>query len=213
MRNKQNKTVMRIGRIDTFSMQALDRAPEERIGCPNWPEYPYTPDVRFAMLHDGEHLFLKFIVNEMSTAISTLADNTPVCGDSCVELFIAPDERGYYNFEFNAAGTLLTGYRLPGQSAERAPMELLNQVIRIPSLPRQILSEQSVGPWELTLILPKTIFFRHRIETLAGMHMKGNLYKCGDRLTIPHYLSWQPIRTERPTFHRPEFFSDLFFAE
>ncbi|MBO7233161.1 MAG: hypothetical protein J6V16_08435, partial [Bacteroidales bacterium] len=26
----------------------------------------------------------------------------------------------------------------------------------------------------------------------------------------PHYLSWQPINTEKPDFHRPEFFGTLY---
>ena len=34
-----------------------------------------------------------------------------------------------------------------------------------------------------------------------------NLYKCGDNLSHPHFLSWQPIDTPQPDFHRPEFFA------
>ena len=203
---------MKIERIATFSSQALDDAPKERIACLNWPEeFPYAPDVRFSMLHDGEHLFLKFFVNEAVTAALALTDNTPVCNDSCVELFIAPDDEGYYNFECNATGTLLTGYRHPGEKAERAPKEVLAQVPRIPSLPRQVIPEQHIAPWELTLILPKGLFFRHQIETFSGLRMRANLYKCGDGLSRPHYLSWQPIRTERPSFHQPDFFGELLF--
>ncbi|MBR3471266.1 MAG: hypothetical protein IKH22_01600, partial [Prevotella sp.] len=39
------------------------------------------------------------------------------------------------------------------------------------------------------------------------------VYKCGDCLSVPHYLSLFPITTERPDFHRPEFFQDIVFAE
>lgn len=197
--------------VERIELSIPDNAPKERIACLNWPEYPYAPDVRFVMRHNGEHLFLKFFVDEATTAALAITDNTPVCGDSCVELFIAPDDEGYYNFECNAIGTLLTGYRRPGGKAERAPAQLLEQVIRIPSLPRQVIPEQHTGPWELTLILPKSLFFRHRIETFSGLRMRANLYKCGDGLSRPHYLSWQPIRTEHPSFHQPGFFGELLF--
>lgn len=40
-----------------------------------------------------------------------------------------------------------------------------------------------------------------------------NLFKCGDELSHPHFLSWQPIRTEKPDFHRPEFFAQVRFGE
>lgn len=42
--------------------------------------------------------------------------------------------------------------------------------------------------------------------------MKANFYKCGDGLTVPHYLSWSPIVTEKPDFHRPEFFNQIKLA-
>ena len=45
----------------------------------------------------------------------------------------------------------------------------------------------------------------HKPEKLLG-----NFYKCGDATEMPHYLSWNPIQTERPDFHRPEFFGELY---
>ena len=40
-----------------------------------------------------------------------------------------------------------------------------------------------------------------------------NLYKCGYNLSHPHFLSWRPIRTEKPYFHRPEFFGEVTFEK
>lgn len=73
--------------------------------------------------------------------------------------------------------------------------------------------EERVGEctWELALVIPATAFFRHHIDTLDGRVMKGNFYKCGDMLQTPHYLSWSPIRLERPQFHCPQFFGTLRF--
>ena len=36
--------------------------------------------------------------------------------------------------------------------------------------------------------------------------MKGNVYKCGDMLPHPHFLSFFPIHLPKPDFHRPDFF-------
>jgi hypothetical protein len=39
--------------------------------------------------------------------------------------------------------------------------------------------------------------------------LRANLYKCGDLLRTPHYLSWSPIEAAKPDFHRPEQFGTL----
>ena len=41
--------------------------------------------------------------------------------------------------------------------------------------------------------------------------LRGNIYKCGDRTAHPHYLSWAPIGTPSPDFHRPEYFGEVLF--
>lgn len=39
----------------------------------------------------------------------------------------------------------------------------------------------------------------------------ANFYKCADGTSLPHYLSWSPIETEKPDFHRPDFFGEIYF--
>ena len=39
--------------------------------------------------------------------------------------------------------------------------------------------------------------------------IRANFYKCGDKTAHPHYLSWSPIDTPKPDFHRPDFFGEL----
>jgi hypothetical protein len=63
--------------------------------------------------------------------------------------------------------------------------------------------------WELALVIPASTF---GLETFSGLHARGNFYKCGDRLPVPHYVSWAPIATPKPDFHRPEYFDELFFV-
>ena len=39
----------------------------------------------------------------------------------------------------------------------------------------------------------------------------GNFYKCADGTDSMHFVSWSPIPTAKPDFHRPEFFGILIF--
>ncbi|MBR6089456.1 MAG: hypothetical protein IKP86_05955, partial [Anaerolineaceae bacterium] len=43
--------------------------------------------------------------------------------------------------------------------------------------------------------------------------LRANIYKCGDQTVNKHYLSWNPIDSEKPDFHRPEDFGIMYYAE
>jgi hypothetical protein len=43
----------------------------------------------------------------------------------------------------------------------------------------------------------------------AGATLCANFYKCGDELSVPHYISWAPIEAEKPNFHRPDCFGKM----
>ena len=67
--------------------------------------------------------------------------------------------------------------------------------------------------WSLTLAIPPQALFRHALTDWSGLKARMNLYKCGDNLSHPHFLSWRPIQTEKPDFHRPEFFGEVTFEK
>ena len=58
---------------------------------------------------------------------------------------------------------------------------------------------------------PVKAFFHHKIKALKGKTIRANFYKCGDKLTVPHYLTWSTVGTPKPDFHRPEFFGMVRF--
>jgi hypothetical protein len=184
------------------------------IECVNWPdEYPGKPIVHFKLLQIDKGIFLKFIVTEeFSSAIYT-TDNDNVYTDSCVELFIDPSGDGsYYNFEFNAIGTLLLGFGRDRYTREQAPEKITRLVKRLPSLGFQPIETVRLDkPWELTVFIPFAAFWHHTISSLAGKTIKGNLQKCGDNLPTPHYTTWNPIKTPHPDYHRPEYFGTIQF--
>ena len=61
--------------------------------------------------------------------------------------------------------------------------------------------------WNLLVIIPLDLI-GVRYEG-RPVEMRGNFYKCASATSQPHYLSWSPIDTPEPDFHRPEFFGKL----
>ncbi len=188
----------------------------------NWDEFPDRPEVSFRIGWKEEFLFVKFYVKEGEILGSYTRDGSPVCRDSCVELFLSPEgASGYYNFEFNCIGCCLLCY---GESREGRKMlapETLKQIFRIPSLGLEPLhrvqgaSLEERETWSLLAVIPVSVFSEHGetgLSSFAAARMRGNLYSCGDALQKPHFLSWNPVKTENPDFHRPEYFGELWFA-
>ena len=65
--------------------------------------------------------------------------------------------------------------------------------------------------WTLEAEIPAGAFFAHDFGSLDGLRARANVYKCGDDLSQPHFLSWRPIGTEKPNFHVPEYFGEVEF--
>jgi hypothetical protein len=89
-------------------------------------------------------------------------------------------------------------------------VEILNHIVRWSDLGHSPVEGKS-GRWELSLVIPETVFLRNTIKTFDGLSVKGNFYKCGDKLKVPHFLSWNPIKSEKPNFHLSEFFGEVLF--
>ena len=189
---------------------------EEKIGFQpvskvNWNEYPYCPKVEFRVAHTEDAILLHFKVTEASVRARYGEDNGSVWTDSCVEFFSIPAGDGiYYNIECNCIGTVLIGAGPQRNNREHAPADVTVQIQRWSSLGRTPFEERvEEVTWEVALVVPYTVFFKHQITSLDGKEIKANFYKCGDELQTPHFLSWNPIEIEQPDFHRPDFFGTL----
>lgn len=205
-----------IANVDVEALPEL--LDQEKIGFEpitnvNWDEYPYRPKVEFRIAHADDAILLHYKVTEASVRARYGEDNGSVWTDSCVEFFSIPANDGiYYNIECNCAGTILVGAGPQRNGRELAPQEVMDRVQRWSSLGRQSFEER-IGEctWEVALIIPYSVYFKHQITSLDGKEVKANFYKCGDELQTPHFLSWNPIRIEKPDFHRPDFFGTLEF--
>lgn len=184
------------------------------INIVNWKEYPYQPQVSFRIAYTNDDAILvHYKVVEDSVRAKYGEDNGSVWTDSCVEFFSIPARDGvYYNLECNCIATILLAAGSERSNREMAPLEITDQVKRWASLGRETF-EEKIGEctWEVALQIPYKVFFKHTITKLDGMVVRANFYKCGDELQKPHFLSWSPIKIEKPDFHRPDFFGLLEF--
>ncbi|GHT13144.1 hypothetical protein FACS189426_17630 [Bacteroidia bacterium] len=192
---------------ETFDKEKI---PFHAISNVNWSEYPYKPDVKFRIAHDGKNILLNYQVEESDIKAVSGEDNGKIWEDACVEFFVTFDNESYYNIECNCIGKLLAGTGAGRQSRKHVTAELLNHIDRWSSLGYLPLENKS-GKWELSLVIPIDVFILNQLDSLDGLQAKANFYKCGDKLKTPHFLSWNPIKTERPDFHLPQYFGEIRF--
>ena len=183
------------------------------VGCVNWPnEYPYHPVAQFRFCHNSQNLLLNYRVSEEMVKAVADTDNGMVWHDSCMECFLQrPEENRYFNIECNCIGTLLIGSGLSNKDRVHVSPDALKTADRFSSLGRSPLERNEPTQWELSLVIPVNLLFDGSLKTLDGASLKGNVYKCGDSLKTPHFLSWRPISTPSPSFHEPAFFAPIEF--
>jgi len=198
--------------LDSVSA-ALDSIEKNKIDQINWADFSYKPEAAFSIGYTEREIMLKYFVTEDCFKAEQTESNQNVWEDSCVEFFVSPaDDNLYYNFEFNGIGTCLLAAGTSRADRHRADPRIIAGIRRKSTAGTLRISE-IIGKftWTLTIAIPLNLFFYHKIESLKGKIVKANFYKCGDKLTKPHYVTWNQVRTPRPDFHRPEYFGTIKF--
>ena len=200
--------------LDAVSLRLDNQGPGQQIDCLNWKDFNYRPEVWFNIAYSDREIFLKYYVTEEFIKAEKSESNQMVCEDSCVEFFVSPADDGkYYNFEFNAIGTCLLGTGTCRKDSSLAPSAVIEGIRRTGSSGTKPFKEKrGKFSWTITMAIPKEVFFRHTLKELKGKTFRANFYKCGDMLTMPHYLTWNPVVTKKPDYHQPEFFGMLKFV-
>lgn len=180
----------------------------------NWKDYNYKPEVTFSIAYSDHEIFLKYYITENYFKAEKTETNQMVCEDSCVEFFVSPEDDGiYYNLEFNGIGTCLLGIGTGRANSTLANPEIISKIRRLTSAGEKPVKEK-VGEfgWTITIAIPFEVFFQHKVKELKGKTFRANFYKCGDMLTVPHYVTWNPVGTEKPDYHQPKYFGLLKFV-
>ncbi len=188
------------------------------IACVNWQEsYPYCPQATVEVSCSDDSLFLHWRVDELNVRATVKRDGGPVYTDSAAEFFcLLPDGR-YANFEFNCLGYCLSEIQhyMGDPNRTRCTREKYDQISRSASLGRDSLgSIDGLTHWELQTAIPLHWLlpedaWDEQGQLRTGTSVMCNFYLCADQSLSPHYVSWAPIHTPRPAFHKPEFFQPL----
>ncbi|MCG8452953.1 MAG: hypothetical protein MI717_07220 [Spirochaetales bacterium] len=126
--------------------------------------------------------------------------------DSCVEFFFSlSGENTYYNLEANPLGCLLFASG-EGREHRHDLSEEQGRLIQIEGshVGREECPED--GSWWLRMGIPPQAV---GLEHWEVSELRANIYKCGDALPQPHYLSWVPLSSANPDFHRPQDFATM----
>lgn len=121
-----------------------------------------------------------------------------VCEDSCMEFFLSPvPETGkYFNVEVNPLGNVFFGFGKDRYSLIRLfPQEKEYSLdIHTNVLP---------DGWDVRYRFPSALIelFFPGFALQPGARMTCNCYKCADRSTSRHYLTWNPITSDNEDFH------------
>lgn len=134
------------------------------------------------------------------------AMDEPVYEDSCMEFFadFFPElHLGYVNIEVNAAGAMLCMF-----GPTRENRRFTAQITDKRPTAKTVLTDNG---WKVELFIPLDF-----IEALYGTcHLpsghifRGNVYKCGDKTSCPHWGSWNWLGENPVDFHQPETFGEF----
>jgi len=181
----------------------------------------HRPRAQARLLHDGRALSVIFRVEDQYVIARNTAYQSPTHKDSCVEFFVKPRaDAGYFNFEFNAIGTLLLWY-IEKPRDERGVFGKYTEVTAKDAT--AILVKTSLaGPIPVEIAEPRTWFVSYRVPisflekftgpigSLSGQTWRANFYKCADESSHPHWGYWIDIG-ERFDFHQPDRFGEIIF--
>jgi hypothetical protein len=181
----------------------------------------HRPRAQAKLQFDERHLYVQFRVEDRYVRAVSRRFQDSVWADSCVEFFARPrEDRGYFNFEMSCGGVLLLYYiEDPTRTADgfvkyvKVEKRHLRGLKVYHSLPRRVEPELP-GPleWSVEYRVPFGLFavYLGSPPPTSGAAWRGNLFKCADASSHPHWASWAPIGEEL-NFHQPERFGVLSF--
>lgn len=150
---------------------------------------------------EGDGFYLKMVCEEEDPLRVYKEFGDPVYRDSAMEaFFMFQPDGGYFNFEMNANGALLTEFGMGRTGRKKLDAEI-GRLLEC----RAVIEK---GQWCVYLHLPLCVLekFYGPIEIKEGDSFRCNFYKISETKETEHYASCFPIDSETPNFHLPEFF-------
>ena len=179
----------------------------------------HFPETKVTLSYDDEAVYLAIHVADryVRAVASGYQDN--VSRDSCVEFFFTPGEAvsaGYFNLEINCGGTMLFHFQKEfRQEMVAIPEEDGRRIECTHSMPKMVDPEiTEPAEWTVECRIPIDVLEKYGpvVRPSPGAVWRANFYKCADRTSHPHWLTWAPVDLPKPDFHQPRFFGTLKFG-
>ena len=178
----------------------------------------HFPETKVKLRYDKVNIYVIFSVRDRYIKAVAKETNGKVWEDSCVEFFFSPGpdvERGYFNFEANCKGVFLFQYHLNNDGTKGLVSADDYEKVKISHSLIKDVEQESTEPevWTLEYNIPISILSKYMEVDVPkpGVNWRGNFYKCADKTSHPHWLTWAPVDHPVPKFHLPEFFGHLKF--
>jgi hypothetical protein len=189
-----------------------------RIGNYMGNQPGHFPIAEVKIAYDDMAIHVMFRVQDRFVRAVAPEDQGKVWEDSCVEFFFTPGSdlsTGYFNLEMNCGGTMLFHFH-PGTGKEKIviPKRECTKIWRMHSLPTIVDPEiHEPVTWTLAYELPLAVFKKYCRVVMPGPRAtwRANFYKCADKTSHPHWLTWSPVDFAKPNFHLPRYFGILEF--
>lgn len=188
------------------------------IACVQPTTGSHRPAAQAKVCHDGVFIYGIFQVEDRFVRAVATRPNEPVWQDSCVEFFFTPQAKpsaSYFNLEINCIGTPLMHYQSGPRQGTRPFSTAEYSVIKTAATLTAPIAVEMDTPvkWTVEYAFPIELLRNYSgvEQPAAGGSWRGNFYKCADCCSHPHWLSWSPIPTSSPDFHRPDCFGMITF--
>lgn len=214
-----------------YNAKFISKAPEMDLNWDAWNDAEtaeltnlrqessdHKPQVFVRLFHDNDHIYGMYKVIDRYVKVTHVNFQDSVCRDSCVEFFFKPSVGpGYFNLEMNAGGTFLIYYVRNNHQLGEAYVdfsevdEKYGKLIQVKtSMPKTVDPEITTPvTWYAQFAIPTNALEHYCGKTgdLTGKQWRCNFYKCADKCSHPHWLSWAPVPV--CNFHLPECFQPL----
>ncbi len=193
---------------------ALLPAPWNRLEDAAIAKYPwaeegsYRPEAHARVGWNGDGLHVLMYANEPVIRKENTAFCAPACQDSCLEFFVqcAPEETDcYINLES-------TPYPIMYLSHGTGRHDRVEYHAEPEGMHLQASEHQGTW-WAVSYTVPMAFIEKIYGRGLAaGQKLRGDFFKCGDKMAQAHYGMWHGTDTAlhpRPDFHQPAMFGEM----
>lgn len=187
----------------SIKKQPFEQADKIFLDKINWGFTEYTPEVYAKVVYDETGFTVEFVTKESNPLREKTEHFQEVSQDSCVEFFVNFDPENsdeYINFEVNANGVMRADIRTDRYNYTNLTFEDIQSL----HIEAKIEDDYWTVNYKVNTSLIKKYYPNFDINECK--YIKGNMYKCGSKTKVRHYMTLFELKCEKPDFHRPEYF-------